>query len=158
MQPTLHLLCGKVAAGKSSLARRLAEAPATVLLVEDEWTSRLYPGELITIEDYAVRAARIREGVGPPAAQLLRAGLSVVLDFQGNTLKVRAWMRGIFEAAGTAHQLHVLNPPDEVCKARLRARNASGQHPYQVSDAEYDAISAYFVPPAPEEGFNVVSD
>src|SRR6516165_1079477 len=35
-QPTLYLLCGKVAAGKSTLARRLAERPATLLISEDQ--------------------------------------------------------------------------------------------------------------------------
>lgn len=35
--PTLHMLCGKIASGKSTLARRLADADSTVLLVEDEW-------------------------------------------------------------------------------------------------------------------------
>ncbi len=44
-----------------------------------------------------------------------------------------------------AHQLHVLDVPDAVCKARLRLRNAEGAHP--VTDAEFD-LSRYFVPPA----------
>jgi predicted kinase len=30
--PTLYLLCGKIAAGKSTLARRLAARPATLLI------------------------------------------------------------------------------------------------------------------------------
>ena len=38
--PTLHLVCGKIAAGKSTLANRLANAPATVLISEDYWMSR----------------------------------------------------------------------------------------------------------------------
>jgi hypothetical protein len=38
-------------------------------------------------------------------------------------------MRGIFEAAGAAHQLHFLDVPDAVCKQRLRARNASRRAP-----------------------------
>jgi predicted kinase len=32
---TLHMLCGKIAAGKSTLARQLADVPFTVLLSED---------------------------------------------------------------------------------------------------------------------------
>jgi len=29
-------------------------------------------------------------------------------------------------------------------------------HPFQVSDAEYDQFTRYFVAPEPDEGFNVV--
>ncbi|MEG2632911.1 MAG: AAA family ATPase, partial [Comamonas sp.] len=39
----LHMLCGKIAAGKSTLARQLAAAPRTVRINEDDWLSSLYP-------------------------------------------------------------------------------------------------------------------
>jgi predicted kinase len=32
---TLYLLCGKIAAGKSTLARRIAERPSTLLITMD---------------------------------------------------------------------------------------------------------------------------
>jgi deoxyadenosine/deoxycytidine kinase len=50
--PTLYLLCGKIAAGKSTLARRLAARPATLLISEDHWTSNLFADDLKTIEDF----------------------------------------------------------------------------------------------------------
>ncbi|WP_395756618.1 hypothetical protein [Achromobacter sp. EB05] len=52
--------------------------------------------------------------------------------------------------------LHFLDLPDAVCKARLRARNESGAHPYTTSEAQYDAITAYFVAPQDDEGFEIV--
>ncbi|WP_348628268.1 hypothetical protein [Rhizobium sp. WW_1] len=36
------------------------------------------------------------------------------------------------------------------------ARNASGTHDFSASDAQFDEITRYFVPPSDEEGFNVV--
>ena len=68
----------------------------------------------------------------------------------------RAWMRSLIDAAQVPHQLHYLDTPDEVCKARLRTRNATGTHPFSVSEAEFDQVSDYFVAPAPKEGFNIV--
>ena len=153
---TLHLLCGKIAAGKSTLTRQLAETPSTVLLSEDHLLARLYPDEITTVADYARCSARLRDAIGPHVETLLRTGVSVVLDFPANTLKVRAWMRSLFEGAGADHRLHYLDVPDEVCKARLRARNAAGEHEYQASDDEFDLITSYFVPPTPAEGFNLV--
>jgi len=155
-QPTLYLLCGKIAAGKSTLAGRLAARPATVLIAEDHWNATLYPDELRNIEDYPRYSRRVRDAMAPHVVTLLKAGLSVVLDFQANTLASRAWMRSIFEAAGAAHELHFLDISDETCKQRLRERNLGREHPYQASEAEYELFTSYFVAPTQDEGFNVV--
>lgn len=43
---TLHLLCGKIASGKSTLARSLAAQHSAMLLSEDNWLSKLYPEQI----------------------------------------------------------------------------------------------------------------
>ena len=43
-QAKLIFFCGKMAAGKSTLSRALAEQEQAVLLVQDEWLSHLFPG------------------------------------------------------------------------------------------------------------------
>lgn len=65
-------------------------------------------------------------------------------------------MRSLFKRAGCAHQLHFLDVADEVCKARLHQRNASGTHEFDVSDENFDLFTMHFVPPAASEGFDVV--
>jgi len=152
-KPTLHMICGKAAAGKSTLAARLADAPETILISEDAWTSRLFKPEMQTIADYARYSRRLRDAMGPHIQAILRAGLSVVLDFPANTPAHRQWMRGLFEGAGAAHRLHFLDVADDVCKQRLHRRNASGTHEFTVSDAEFDEITSYFVAPTAAEGF-----
>jgi predicted kinase len=150
------MLCGKIAAGKSTLASRLAARPATVLISEDHWNSSVFPGQLNTIEDYSLYSSRLRNAMGPHVVCLLKAGMSVVLDFHANTVSNRSWMRRIFEDANAAHELHVLDVSDETCKRRLRERNAAGEHPYQASESDYEIFTSYFVPPTQDEGFNVV--
>ncbi|MDN8615679.1 AAA family ATPase [Variovorax ginsengisoli] len=152
----LHMVCGKIGAGKSTLTKRLATDPKTVLISEDAWLARLYPNEIQTIADYARCAGRLREAMAAHIETLLAAGTSVVLDFPSNTITTRAWARGVFERAGAAHCLHYLDIPDEVCKARLRARNLSGEHPFETTDEEFDQITSRFVAPTVEEGYNVV--
>lgn len=154
--PTLHILCGKIASGKSTLAAQLAQSDDTVLLSEDAWLDALFADELKALPDYMRCAAKLRAAMAPNIVSLLKAGLSVVLDFQANTVESRRWMRGIINTSGVAHQLHLLNVPDEVCLARLRDRNAKGEHPFQVSDAQFCQVSGHFVPPSADEGFNVV--
>jgi uridine kinase len=63
--PTLYLICGKIAAGKSTLAKKLASRPATLLISEDHWTSNLFADDLKTIEDYSRLSARLRAAMGP---------------------------------------------------------------------------------------------
>jgi len=53
-------------------------------------------------------------------------------------------------------RLHLLATPDEVCRQRLRARNAVGRHEFTVSDAEFDELARYFEPPGAGEGFDIV--
>jgi predicted kinase len=155
-QPTLYLLCGKIGAGKSTLARQLAARPATLLIGEDHWTSTLFAGDLRTIEDYGRLSARLRTAMTPHIVDILRQGLSVVLDFPANTVRQRAWMRALVAEAGVPHELHVLDVPDSICRQRLHQRNAAGEHPFQVTDAEFEQFTRYFVPPSADEGFNVI--
>jgi len=154
--PTLHMLCGKIASGKSTLARRLADADSTVLLVEDEWLKPLFGDELKTLEDYLRCTRKLRAALAPHVSALLNANVSVVLDFAANTPGQRAWMRGLLDASGAAHLMHVLNVSDAKCLARLRARNAEGKHPFAASDAQFEAFSSHFVRPTVEEGFDLV--
>jgi predicted kinase len=130
---TLYLFCGKIAAGKSTLARRLAERPATLLITMDHWMSNLFPTENRTIEDFSRLSARLRAAIGPHVVDILRHGLSVVLDFPANTLSQRSWMRSLITDAGVAHELHLLDFPDTICKQRLLQRNRDGEHLYQVT-------------------------
>ena len=154
--PTLHLVCGKIASGKSTLTTRLASAPQTVRISEDSLLAQLYPGQIACLADYVACAARLRAAIAPLALQLLQAGVSVVLDFPANTPSSRAWMRELFQQAGTPHVLHYLDVTDAECKARLRQRNDSGLHPFSTSDAQFDEITRHFVPPAASEGFNLM--
>ena len=151
---TLHMICGKIAAGKSTLSAKLGEAENTVVISEDRWIAELHQGDIKTLEDYFQRSERLRATLTPHIVDLLRAGVSVVLDFHANTIRARRWMRGLFEEGRALHQLHFLDVPDEVCRARLHARIAAGTP--GVSDEEFDHITSFFVPPDPSEGFNVM--
>jgi len=153
--PILHLLCGKVAAGKSTLARTLA-ADGALLVAQDPWMARLYPVELRTIEDYLKLSARLRDAMTPHLVDLLSAGLSLVLDWPANTVASRRWMRDLAEAGGAAAQLHWLDLPDRECLTRLDARNAGGAHEYNVTHGTFAELARYFEPPREEEGLPIV--
>ncbi len=155
--PTLFFFCGKMAAGKSTLSRELAARHDAVLLVQDDWLEQLYPGEIHTIPDFVRCSTRLRDVLEPHVVTLLKRGTPVVMDFPGNTRTQRAWFRELFEQAGVAHELHFVDAPDELCKRQLRQRSQGlpEEAPW-TSDAEFDAITAYFQPPEDDEGFTVI--
>lgn len=154
--PTLHLICGKIAAGKSTLTAQLAKAEQTIAIAEDDWLATLYPDGISSISDYARCSANLRKIMGPHVIAVLKAGLCVVLDFPANTIANRAWMRQIIQAANVAHKLHYLDVSDAVCLARLRQRNASGKYDFAATQAQFHQFSKHFVAPSPDEGFDII--
>lgn len=153
---TLHLLCGKIASGKSTLAATLADRPGTVVLSEDKWLAALFKESMHSVEDYVYYAAKLRDAIQPHVIALLRAGVNVVLDFPANTPANRQWMMSVVKESAVAHQLHYLAVSDEVCKARLHARNVQGEHDFAATEAQFDFITRYFVAPTEEEEFNIL--
>src|SRR5262249_8358334 len=153
----LIFLCGKMAAGKSTLAKELALREPAILLVQDELLDHLFPGEITDIPGFVRYSTRLRNAVGPHVCALLTRGVSVVLDFPGNTRVQRAWFRELFDRAGARHELHFIDAPDALCKRQLRERSkALPDGAPWTTEAEFDAVTAYFQPPSEDEQFHVV--
>ncbi|MCW8900158.1 MAG: ATP-binding protein [Gammaproteobacteria bacterium] len=154
---TLHFFCGKMAAGKSTLAKALAKKHDAILLVEDEWLSELYPGEITNIPEYLKYSSRLQNVLLSHIKSLLSSGLSVVLDFPANTKNQRNWFRLIFEETNIPHILHFVDKSDEKCKQQLKIRNKNmpEDSPF-TTEKEFDAINKYFQAPLESEGFNIV--
>ena len=121
----LIFLCGKMAAGKSTLARDLAQRENAVLLVQDEFLDRLFPGEITDIPGFVKCSSRLKNALGPHVCALLSKGISVVLDFPGNTKAQRAWFRGIFERANVEHELHFVDASDSLWERRRPLRSGA---------------------------------
>lgn len=157
MKGKLLFFCGKMGAGKSTLSRELASQEGAVLLVEDEFLERLFPGQIADIAAYVTYSSRVRDALGPHICSLLSMGVSVVLDFPGNTRTQRAWFRRLIDSAGAEHELHFIEASDALCMRQLRHRSKDlPAESRWTTEAEFRAVTAYFEPPTVEEGFNVV--
>lgn len=155
---TLHFICGKAGAGKTTLARRLGGELPAVVICEDEWLSQL-AAPITSLEAYFDASRRLRAAWTPHLIALLRLGNDVVLDVgSNNTPQGRVWVRSLFETAGADHLLHDLPADDATCLARVRQRNETqpdGVFFGVVSDAIVIEVNTYVTPPSPEEGFRV---
>jgi predicted kinase len=156
---TLHCISGRLAAGKTTLARKLADAHHAVLISEDVWLSKLADG-ISSFEDYLKWSVRCRSVMGQLIIDILRAETSVVLDFAGNTVAERKWVRQLSEQAPSLYTIHFLNIDEEECLRRLLARNESkpeGLYFASTTEEEFRAICKWFQPPQPEEELNVTT-
>lgn len=153
----LYFFAGKMAAGKSTLAKRIAEKENAILLIQDELSDTLFPGLIVNVASYLEYSGRINRMIAPQVAAILSKGVSVVLDFPANTRNQRAWFRAILDSAGVDHELHFLNTPDAICKAQLKARSAHLPPGTKwTTEEDFELIASHFVAPAADEGFTVI--
>ena len=156
-ETTLHFFCGKMASGKSTLAKEIAEKNNAILLSEDQWLENLYPEEITDIPEYLRCSSRLKNILSGHIRELFSHKISVVLDFPGNTKGQRNWFRSIYEKEGVAHALHFIDASDEICKSQLKKRSDNKPDGAAfTTDEEFEAITKYFQEPSENEGFNII--
>ncbi len=127
------------------------------MVSEDAWLATLFPGEITSFAEYLDRSAHFRKAIAPHITRLLQNGTSVVLDFGGNAPKERTWVRSLCKPYEARIVLHHVKATDEFCKKQLQEGNEElplGSQP--TSDADFDEITKYFMPPESSEKFEMV--
>lgn len=139
----LILTCGLPGAGKTTLARRLAAERNAVRLTKDEWLWAIgsSPWDRTTGE-------RIEHELWRLAQEILRFGLSVVLDYGLWARVERDAMRSVARDLGVGVELHFLDVPADELWRRIEARNAEPPWDSEpISRAHLDAWLAIFQAP-----------
>jgi len=153
---TLIFFCGKMGAGKSTYSRKLADEMAAVFISEDEWLSVLYPEEIKDFHDYIKYSSRLKPLMKKHVRKILNSGVSVVMDFPGNTKTQRSWFREIFEEDKIPHKLIYLKAEDRLCLGRLKQRNEDSPERAGFDTEEvFRQVTAYFQAPDDDEGFSI---
>lgn len=155
----LTFFCGKMGAGKSTRAARLAARTGAVLVSEDEWLAAHYPDDIQTFEDYLSLAARVRPFIKAHVQRILRTGTDVVMDFPANTARQRAWFVALCAEIGCDHRLVFLDVSDERCLKQIaQRREAQPERAAFDTEATFRHVTSFFEPPSADEGLKISSD
>lgn len=150
MVAAVHLLAGLNGSGKTTLARRLENELPGVRFSLDEWMLRLH-GMRFDHERYPERAELCRELIWDIAAQVLRTGVAVILDWNMWSQQLRADAVHRARKLGAECHLHYLNVSLQTAQSRAVARTDPASH--QLTADGIAHLAALFEPPDPAEGF-----
>jgi predicted kinase len=114
---TLYLVCGLPGAGKTRRAKAIAESSGALHLCADEWVTGLG----MSLVDYVFRP-KLQDVLLAHAGELLRRGLSVVIEFGSWHREERERIRQVAVAAGARTELHFLDAPLDELVRRVRQR------------------------------------
>ena len=117
IKPRLYTICGLPGAGKTTLAIAIARATGAVRLCPDEWLVAMG----ISLMDYPIRF-RLQDHMIGHAETVLRAGLSVVVEFGSWSRSERDAIRQIAVRTGASAELHFVDAPLPELARRVRAR------------------------------------
>lgn len=141
------LTCGLPGSGKTTLATRLAAERRAVRLTKDEWQWALgsSPWDRPTGE-------RIERQLWHLTQDILRLGLSVVLDFGLWARVERDDMRTVARDLGVGVELHYLEVPADELWRRIDVRNSAPPWDTEpISRENLDEWIAIFQAPDAEE-------
>lgn len=148
----ITILCGRVAAGKTALARRFGEEGAVVLSC-DELMLTLFDGCLGPRHDET--AMRCLTYLFSVAAQLEQKGVNAVLDYGFWLRAERDAARAYFSSRGLAARLLVVQASEPARLMRLARRNKglrnAKRRVYLIEGDLLKRMDAKYEPPGADE-------
>jgi len=152
----LVFFCGKMGAGKSTRSKQTAVEKNAVLISEDEWLERLFPGEISTFDDYLLYSKRLKSLVQSHVVNLLRTGTNVVMDYPANNRRQREWFKQLISSADSPYEFYYIEASDELCLMQIAKRKI--EQPERASfdtEAVFNQVSKYFEVPHESEGLEI---
>jgi len=149
MTPEVILICGKIGSGKTTFARRLLKERPAVLLSCDELMLTLFGQQLGDRHDEVVR--RTKDYLLNQSLEILKTGVSVILDWGFPTRREREETIAFFARRGFSCQGHYITASDEVLFENLRRRNlavlAGTENAYYIDEAILQKFKDVFEEP-----------
>jgi len=157
-EPIAILVCGKLCSGKSTYTRQLRKERGAVVLSCDELVLSILGNDLGDRHDEIL--LRVKEYLYTKAAEILDAGVGVILEWGFWKKAERDYAKRFFSAKGYACELHYIDVTDEQWTANIENRNravAEGTaRDYFVDEGLLKKLEGLFEIPDPDEVDTVV--
>lgn len=121
MSARVILLCGKICAGKTFYASKLAEKLNAVTFSTDEIMLQVFGQDAGEMHD--TYTERIKNFIYQKSLQTAGAGVDVIIDNGLWKADERAYAKNFFAANGIDCELHYLDVSEEERKKRIEKRN-----------------------------------
>lgn len=147
------MLCGKIASGKSTYAKRICREENAVMLSVDELVISVLGSELGDKHDEIT--GRVQAYLFEKSLDIVRAGTNVLLDWGFWTKEKRQAARMFYESRGIACECHYIDTPDEVWRRNIEIRNAAvlagSSDAYFVDEGLMQKLESLFEAPSRDE-------
>lgn len=145
-KPTLYIFVGYPGAGKTTIARIVAEATQGKHI----WTDKERV-EMFGPSYDAAQSDELYDVLNRQAEDYLREGYDVIFDTNFNYQSDRERMRRIAEAAGADMKLIWLVTPENVAYRRAIVDSGGHRSYIDMTKDDFDRIVSHLEPPSPDE-------
>ena len=159
----IHLICGPIGAGKTTIAHKISKQHKAIRFSEDEWLDKLFvpdaPNGLLDEPMHIIgawageRYQRCRNQIWDMCAELLELDIDIVLDGASANKEQRDFIRKKASDTNVKFQLYYVTLDATVRKERVFQRNEAQGKTYslEVTPDMFTHAESFFVPPSKEE-------
>lgn len=147
------MICGKICSGKSFYAQQIRREQCGVILSADEITLALFGQDAEDKQD--VYTAKLKSYLFEKSAELIAAGINVILDWGFWTKNERDFARAFYTNKNIKCEFHCIAISEKEWKKRLKKRNNSVEsgktNAYYVDEGLAKKVEAIFEIPSEDE-------
>jgi len=152
MSPRLILVCGPLGAGKTTHSIALSKESKAIRFSIDPWMHTLFSKDMVSLDlDWITeRVNRCGTQIWDVAEQILTNKGQVILDLGFTTKVQREAFSDQAALLGISSELHFLDLPKAVRKARIEKRNTEKDpsvYSFEVSNAVFEFMDPKFEAP-----------